>query len=217
MPKKNKPEERCPRHTVCHDKDCYARKMHGKLPCTCNPKPEVSSPQTGKEECPDPQCGKQNWFCPAHIEQRGVCAECGSWEDIKISKAEQIKYNAVGGRCFKCVNKNTNTCSAPTEDCPKCFPPDKRGEELEWKGKMYPTEMIVNFRKLLDRLSSQGMNVRNEDADFILELIQKNLIQDRERVVEAISKMECCCGGVAEQDESCIKCRIINLITSKKL
>lgn len=101
-------------------------------------------------------------------EENGWCAECGETENIKISRAEQIRLGATDGRCFKCVNKNTNTCSTPkvaTSEkckrhninlCDECFADDYATSERKEKVIKAAEDFADRFEPVMKELAEGG-------------------------------------------------------------
>lgn len=69
-----KKENKCPKHIVCNDKDCYAREYHNMLPCYCK-SPTPQPIQDWREE-------EQKDFIEKFVYEKLMCGKALSGSDF---------------------------------------------------------------------------------------------------------------------------------------
>lgn len=103
-------------------------------------------------------------------EEKAKCAACG--KKLEITVEDQLKCNAVGGRCFDCVGKD-GSCPSPS--------PEARKWECDWNEKFYEGESnSVCCRK--HKIFATPVEIKR----FIAQTIAREVEAERERIAREI-------------------------------
>lgn len=154
---------------------CLIHTEDGRLICTPRAPKKTYNRDYSHTHCwnqgKSPACGqplenhKQCCLCdmPMPKKEMAKCATCGESKNIKITVEEQVKYNAVGGRCFECVQKDNVTPQSPAPQ------------------KAWEVQLMDEFCVMFERAHRENGSI--ESSDYWVDKLEafiRTLIKERE-------------------------------------